>query len=121
MLPGVTTQPITDAKVHRPHTVEEWRRFGLDYAMDKAIDVGGVLVSLFVAWLFIRFIARRVEKWGDDGREQLHSAREQRARTAAKLVRNVGRAVLSIVGVLVVLKQLDFDTGALLASAGVVG
>jgi small conductance mechanosensitive channel len=121
MIPATLTQQTTDAKPHRPHTLQEWRRDGLDYAMDKAIDIGGVLVSLFVAWLFIRFISRRIEKWGDDGHEHLHSAREQRARTAAKLVRNIGRAVLTIVGVLMVLNQLDFNISPLLASAGVVG
>jgi small conductance mechanosensitive channel len=36
-------------------------------------------------------------------------------------VRNLGRAVLTIVGVLMVLNQLDFNISPLLASAGVVG
>jgi small conductance mechanosensitive channel len=51
----------------------------------------------------------------------MRSAREQRARTAAKLVRNAGRAVLLVVGTLMVLNQLDFNISPLLASAGVVG
>ena len=89
--------------------------------MDKGIDVGGVLVSLFIAWLFIRFISRRIEQWGDDGHAHLHTAREQRALTAATLVRHIGRGVLTIVGVLMVLDQLDFNISPLLASAGVVG
>jgi small conductance mechanosensitive channel len=51
----------------------------------------------------------------------MRTAREQRARTAAKLVRNVGRAVLTVVAVLMLLNQLDFNISPLLASAGVVG
>ena len=111
----------TVASARRPRTVAEWRTGGADYAVDKAIDVGGVLVAVFAAWLFVRFVARRIERWGDDGHEHLQTAREQRARTAAKLVRNMGRAVLTVVAVLMVLNQLDFNISPLLASAGVVG
>jgi small-conductance mechanosensitive channel len=114
--------PQTPAPVlRRPHTLAEWRRNGLDYAVDKAIDVGGVLIAIFAAWLFVRFVARRIERWGDDGKDAMHTVREQRARTAAKLVRNLGRALLTVVGVLMILNQLDFNISPLLASAGVVG
>jgi moderate conductance mechanosensitive channel len=109
------------AETARPHTLAEWRSSGADYALDKGLDIGGVLLSIFVVWLFIRFISRRIEHSGEDAAPGLRTAREQRARTAAKLVRNVGRAVLTIVAVLMVLNQLDFNIGPLLASAGVVG
>ena len=115
------TQSTRTTEPHRPRTLTEWRTGGGDYAVDTAIDVGGVLVAVFVTWLFIRFISKRIEHWGALGADQLHSAREQRARTAAKLVRNLGRAVLTIVGVLMVLNQLGFNISPLLASAGVVG
>src|SRR5882672_158124 len=106
---------------HRPRTLAEWRTGGLDYAMDTAIDVGGVLIAILLVWLFVRFISKRIEQWGDDGQEHLHSVREQRARTAAQLVRNLSGLVLTIVGVLMVLNQLGFNMSPLLASAGVVG
>jgi small conductance mechanosensitive channel len=109
------------ADVARPHTHAEWRRDGVDYALDKGFDIGGVVVSIFAAWLFIRFVSRRIEHWGDDAMPGMRTAREQRARTAAKLVRNVGRAVLTVVAVLMLLNQLDFNISPLLASAGVVG
>ena len=99
----------------------EWRHDGLDYALDKGIDIGGVLLSVLAAWFLIRFVAKRIEKWGDDGLEGMKTVREQRARTAAKLVRNAGRAVLVVVAVLMVLNQLDVNISPLLASAGVVG
>ncbi len=105
----------------RPRTAAEWRQNGVDYGLDKGIDIAGVLLSILAAWLIIRLVARRIEKWGDDGHDGLHSAREQRARTAAKLVRSFGRAVLTVVGVLMVLDQLDFNISPLLASAGVIG
>ena len=120
MLPAPIAQ-TTEVPAHRPRTIAEWRNGGVDYAVDLAIDVGGVLIAVFLAWLFIRVIARRIEAWGDDGLEHLHSAREQRARTAAKLVRSLGRAILTIVAVLMVLNQFGFNIGPLLASAGVVG
>ena len=109
------------AEPHRPRTIAEWRSGGADYAIDKGIDVGGVIISIIVAWLFIRFVSRRIEHWGDDGTPHLHSAREQRARTAAKLVRNVSRAALTVVGVLMLLNQFGFNVSPLLASAGVIG
>lgn len=109
------------AEPHRPRTIAEWRSGGADYAIDKGIDVGGVIISLIAAWLFIRFVSKRIEHWGDDGTQHLHSAREQRARTAAKLVRNVSRAALTVVGVLMLLNQFGFNVSPLLASAGVIG
>jgi small conductance mechanosensitive channel len=105
----------------RPHTLAEWRTDGLNYALDKGIDIGGVLLSILAAWLLVRLVARRIEKWGHEEGEGLRSAREQRARTAANLVRSIGRVVLTVVGVLMVLNQLDFNIAPLLASAGVVG
>lgn len=105
----------------RPRSAAEWRENGVDYALDKGIDVAGVLLSILAAWLLIRLIARRIEKWGDDRGDGLHSAREQRAKTAAKLVRSLGHAILTVVGILMVLQQLDFNISPLLASAGVVG
>lgn len=112
---------LQSPSLSRPRTIAEWRANGVDYAVGKGIDVGGVLIAVFVAWLFVRFVARHIERWGDDGNDTMHTAREQRARTAAKLVRNLGRAILIVVGVLMVLNQLDFNISPLLASAGVVG
>ena len=107
--------------VARPHSVRDWKLRGLDYLIDVAVDIAGVVVGALVLWLLIRLIAQRIERWGDDGRPDLHSAREQRAKTGAKLFRSVGRAVLVVVTVLLVLGQLGFNIGPLLASAGVVG
>src|SRR3954469_4807113 len=109
-------------EIARPRSAAEWRENGVDYALDKGIDVAGVLLSILAAWLIIRLVARRIERWGDTGGDGLlRSAREQRAGPAAKLGRSLGRAVLTIVGILMVLDQLDFNIPPLLASAGVVG
>ncbi|CAN5193323.1 hypothetical protein BH09GEM1_BH09GEM1_41620 [soil metagenome] len=114
-------QAATATVSHRPLSLEEWRSHGMDYAIDKGIDVGGVLLSVFALWFFIRFLSHRIAHWGSDGTDHLGTAREQRAKTAAKLVRSLGRAILTVVGVLMVLNQLDFNISPLLASAGVVG
>jgi moderate conductance mechanosensitive channel len=114
-------QASTAAVEHRPRTLAEWRRNGAEYAMDKGIDVGWVLLSVLALWYFIRFLAQRIEHRGADDKDHLVIARQQRARTAAKLVRSLGRAILTVVGVLMVLNQLDFNISPLLASAGVVG
>ena len=119
--PALLVQAATAVVDHRPRTLAEWRKNGVDYAVDKGIDVGGVLLSVFALWFFIRFLSLRIERWGSDGNDHLVTAREQRAKTAAKLVRSLGRAILTVVGVLMVLNQLDFNISPLLASAGVVG
>ena len=105
----------------RPRSVRDWRLHGLDYLLDALLDIAGVLLGALVLWMAVRFIAQRIEKWGDDGNETLHSAREQRAKTAAKLFRNAARALLLVITALLVLGQLGFNISPLLASAGVVG
>ena len=107
--------------VARPRSLRDWKLRGLDYLLDVAVDIAGVLAGAFALWLVIRLIAQRIERWGDDGRPELLSAREQRAKASARLFRNVGRAVLVVVTVLLVLGQLGFNIAPLLASAGVVG
>lgn len=105
----------------RPHSIQEWRTHGLDYLLDVSLDVAGVLLGAVVAWLAIRFVASRIEKIGDDGRHELRTAREQRARTAAQLFRNMARAILLIITALLVVGQLGFNISPLIASAGVLG
>src|SRR5688500_17733337 len=107
--------------VARPRSIRDWKLRGFDYLIDVAVDIAGVVVGALALWLLTRIIAQRIEWGGDDGLPVRHSAREQRAKTAAKLFRNVGRAVLVVVTVLLVLGQLGFNIGPLLASAGVVG
>src|SRR5439155_2965837 len=104
--------------VARPHSVHDWKLHGLDWMIDVGVDVAGVLLGAVVAWLVIRLVSERMEKWGDDGQPELHSAREQRARTSAKLFRSVGRAMPVVVTLLLVLGQLGFSVSPLLASAG---
>ncbi|HEV7993000.1 MAG TPA: mechanosensitive ion channel family protein [Gemmatimonadaceae bacterium] len=105
----------------RPHSISDWRAHGFDYLLDVGLDVAGVVLGAIVAWLAIRFIAHRIEKLGDDGKPDLHSAREQRARTAAKLFRNMARAILLVITALLVVGQLGFNISPLIASAGVLG
>lgn len=107
--------------VARPHSVRDWKLRGFDYLVDVGVDIAGVVLGAFLLWLLIRVIANRIERWGDDGRPDVHTAREQRAKTSAKLFRNVGRFVLVVVTALLVLGQLGFNIAPLLASAGVVG
>jgi small conductance mechanosensitive channel len=105
----------------RPHSVRDWRLHGFDYLVDVSVDIAGVLAGALVLWLLIRLVAQRIERWGDDGRPELHTAREQRAKTMAKLFRNGARALLVVVTALLVLAQLGLNIAPLLASAGVVG
>ena len=61
--------------VARPHSVREWKLRGFDYLIDLAVDIAGVVIGAFVLWLLIRLIAQRIEKWGDDGRPEMQTAR----------------------------------------------
>jgi small conductance mechanosensitive channel len=118
-MPSVVLALIQSAT--RPHSIQEWRTHGLDYLLDVSLDVAGVVLGALVAWLAVRFIASRIEKLGDDGKPEMHTAREQRAKTAAKLFRNMSRAILLVITALLVVGQLGFNISPLIASAGVLG
>ena len=105
----------------RPRSLRDWRLHGFDYLFDVAVDVAGVLAGALVLWLLIRLISQRIEHWGDDGRSEMRTAREQRAKTMAKLFRNGARALLVVITALLVLAQLGLNIAPLIASAGVVG
>lgn len=77
----------------------------------------------FLVWAFIqvvRLVARRIETAVDDGDDSLLSAREKRGKTAAQLVRSVGRALAIVFGIIATL-NLFIDIRPILAGAGILG
>lgn len=93
----------------------------------SATDLAELGIRILFIWLLVwaavqvvRIIARRIEAAVDDGDDASLSAREKRGKTAAQLVRSVGRAAAVIFGVIATL-NLFIDIRPILAGAGILG
>ena len=103
------------------YTVTEFLDDATDYAFSHGPKIIGILVMAAVAWWMLRKITARLAVLSDDGDGEHTSLAEQRARTAAGLLRNFGNVVISVVTILSVAGTLGFAISAFLASAGVIG
>ena len=108
--------------VVRPHTLRDWKLHGLDWLIDVAVDVAGVLLGAVVAWLVIRLIAqsdRALGRGRADGPAQRARAACPHVRQAvpARRSRDTRRRHRSCW----CWGSSDFNISPLLASAGVVG
>lgn len=77
-----------------------------------------ILAVALAVLALVRLIARRIRSVADDGDPETLTAREQRARTAADLVVNVGDIATVIIAGLMILGQF-VNVTPLLASAGI--
>lgn len=93
----------------------------------SATDLAELSIRILFIWVLVwavvqvvRLIARRIEALVDDGDDAALSAREKRGKTAAQLVRSVGRATAVVFGVIATL-NLFIDIRPILAGAGILG
>ena len=114
------TLPQLTRQVRRaPHTVAEFLDDVKDYALSHGPRIVGILILWAIAWWVVRGVARRLANLHVEGATD--SLTEQRARTAAQLVRNAGHFVIAVVAILSIASALDLQIGPFLASAGVLG
>ena len=104
-----------------PHTAAEFLEDMRDYGFTHGPRIVGILVLSAIAWWTLRGITRRLTRLHDDGSEGRSSLAEQRAKTAAQLVRNAGHFLIAVVALLSIANALDLQIGPFLASAGVLG
>ena len=115
------TLPQLTRQVRRaPHTVADFLDDVKDYALSHGPRIIGILLLWAIAWWVVRGIARRLANLHVEG-GATDSLTEQRARTAAQLVRNAGHFVIAVVAILSIASALDLQIGPFLASAGVLG
>ena len=110
MLPA----PLPQTPSHVPHSLQELRA--------DAAEFGAVIVACALAWFAVRLLASRMERIARSARgEERSPAREQRARTLAQILRNSGRTVVLVVGVMMSLRAFGVETTPLLGGAAVFG
>jgi small conductance mechanosensitive channel len=103
-----------------PHNVAEFLDDVKDYALSHGPRIVGILILSAIAWWMVRGIARRLANY-EPAEGGTDSLTEQRARTAAQLVRNAGHFLIAVVALLSIANALDLQIGPFLASAGVLG
>lgn len=80
-----------------------------------------VVVLCLVAVRIVRVLTTRMEKLVDDGDDSVTTAKEQRAKTLSSIINNSTKVVVALVGGMMVLQEIGFQVGPLIASVGIFG
>lgn len=106
--------PLLVAGLSLPSLAPDWG--------DRLIKVGVILLASWILYRGVVVVTRRLERSVVEGGSGVLSAREQRGRTLAQIVRNASTVALSIVaGVAVLSVFVPNATGPLTAAVGVLG
>jgi len=93
-----------------------------DWLRNDGIRVAAIAAGALVLYVLVRLFSRRLFRAGiraTGGR--MTKEQEMRAKTLAGVVRGVLLTVIIVAAVLMVLNELDYNVGPLLAGAGIVG
>ena len=104
-----------------PHSAAEFVEQVRDYGFSHGPRIVGILIMSGIAWWILRRLTARLARMHDDGDDVRNTLAEQRARTAAELLRNLGHFVIALVAFLSIASAFDLQIGPFLASAGVLG
>ena len=80
-----------------------------------------IVVLLFFAKFFLRWIVKRVVRLVDDGDDSTRSMSEKRADTLSEIFVSVGNVFIYIVIFIMLLGLLGVDTRPILAGIGIIG
>ena len=116
-----TIPQLTRQLRRTPHSAAEFLEDVKDYAFTHGPRLVGIVLVSMVAWWILRRLTMRLAQYHAQGAGESSTLTEQRARTAAELMRNAGNVVITIVALLSIASALDLRIGPFLASAGVLG
>jgi moderate conductance mechanosensitive channel len=116
-----TFPQLTQQLRRTPHSAADFLEDVRDYGITHGPRIVGILIISFIAWWLLRGLSNRLARMHADGDDKHSTLAEQRAKTAAELVRNAGHFVIAIVALLSIASALDLQIGPFLASAGVLG
>ncbi len=102
------------AEVFRIENAENW-------LVTSGVRVLAIVVGAFVITVVAAFLSRRAERLFDDDDPATMNAREKRAATLGKVLRNIFRVVAWVVAGLLILRELGIDIAPMLAGVGVAG
>ncbi len=80
-----------------------------------------ILIGAFVAIKLIDFVTWRIEKAVEDEDPTTKSEREKRAATLGKIIRHTWTALVLVIAIMMILKQVGLDIGPILAGVGIIG
>lgn len=98
-------------------TDNQWLASAADWLVAKPLAIAWiVLLGLGLRWLAVKLIGRALERASAVG-----DRRRQRAETMGSVLRSIASFVIFTIVLIMVLGELGFDIGPLIASAGLVG
>ncbi|MFH1538364.1 MAG: mechanosensitive ion channel family protein [bacterium] len=80
-----------------------------------------VIILCLVVIRIVRILTVRMERLVDDGDDSVTTAKEQRARTLSSIINNATRVIVALVGGMMVLQEIGFQVGPLIAGVGIFG
>jgi len=105
---------INWAEVFRIENAENW-------LVTSGIRVAAIIVGALIITTVATFLSRRAERLFDDDDPSTMNAREKRAATLGKVLRNIIRVATWIIAVLLILRELGVDIAPMLAGVGIAG
>lgn len=105
---------INWAEVFRIENAENW-------LVTSGIRVVAIILGAFIISTVASFLSRRAERLFDDDDPATMSAREKRAATLGKVIRNVVRVAAWIIAALLILREIGIDIAPMLAGVGIAG
>ena len=103
--------------VSEAFNVEEIVRWLLTHGVRILVIVAGA----FISSKFVRLVTKRIESAVEDEDPTTLSEREKRARTLGKIIRHTWAVLITVIAVMMVLKEVGMDIGPILAGAGIAG
>ena len=80
-----------------------------------------IFIASFVAYRVVKFIVRRVERSVEDDDPDTKSEVEKRAETLGRIVNQVSMVVIALTAGMLLMKELGFEIGPIIAGAGIAG
>lgn len=102
--------------------MDGWLESISDWITSDGARVVAVILGALVLYFIVRFFSWRIFKAGMRAApDRMTEGRERRLKTIAGVIRGLLVAVIIVAAMLMVLKELDYDIGPLLAGAGIAG
>ncbi len=102
------------AEVFRIENAENW-------LVTSGIRVVAILIGAFLISAGASFLSRRAERLFDDDDPTTMNAREKRAATLGKVIRNTIRVAAWVIALLLILREIGIDIAPMLAGVGIAG
>jgi len=93
----------------------------MEWLLTSGVRILGIIAGAFAVAGLTAFVSHRTERLFDDDDPSTMNEREKRAATLGKVLRNIVAVVVSIVALLMILRELGLDIAPLLTGVGIAG